>query len=388
MKRFFLIAFIFINFITYANDSYLKLAENYEKDNNTRKAIENYKLYLKSSNDNKQKEKIELKIARISENYRESVAAYKQFFESYPKSEFLFLAKYELASLHKLNNNYKDALTELYELAKISKGTPYWQKSMVGAASVEYLSLNYKKAKSNINDLLNEIDEYEDLGTCYFLMGKIMDRLNDKEEAKEYFLICAGSFPQSTKAPTSLLELLKLYLNEGKNEHAKKTANMIGLLYSESPENVEAKKITKNIKYNQNSSVEVELINLNSYENKSRISSKKLSDDLKLSLKIVNIDSKTAQNSTNISNDNIKSTSSGIYLQLGYFSLFDNAKQIFDRAKEKNVNDLFIMELRNGDRNFYRVLIGPFDSPERANERLIELKEKNIEAINTEITRS
>jgi TolA-binding protein len=269
--------------IIYSNgDNYLILAEKYEKENNVKKAVENYKLYLKSSNDDKQKEKIQLKIARINEDYKESLLSYKQFFNSYPKSDFLFIAKYELASLHKFNNNYKEALNELYELSRIAKNSPYWQKSMLEAATIEYLMLNYKKARSNINELLNEIDEYEDLGVCYFLMGKIMDRLNNREEAKEYYLICAGSFPQSSKAPTALLELLKLYLNEGKNEYAKKIADMIALLYSESPENIEAEKITKNIKYNQNSNVDIELINLNRYENKAKISSKKLSHDLKL----------------------------------------------------------------------------------------------------------
>ena len=388
MEKLLFFVLIFINIIIYSNgENYLILAENYEKENNIKKAIDSYKQYLKSSNDSKQKEKVQLKIARINEDYKESVTAYKQFFETYPKSSFLFLAKYELATIHKFNNNYKEALNELYELSKIAKNSPYWQKSVLEAASIEYLLENYKKAKNNINDLLNEIDEYEDLGVCYFLMGKIMDRLKNKEEAKEYYLICAGSFPQSTKAPTSLLELLKLYLNDGKNEHAKKVANMIALLYSESPENIEAKKITKNIKYNQNSNVEVELINLNNYENKTKISAKRLSEDLKLSLQIVEIDSKNSSNSTTIPNNRIKTTDSSIYLQLGYFSLFDNAKQIFDRAKEKNVNDLFIMEVRNGDKNFYRVLIGPFDSPSKANNRLIELKEKNIEAINTEISR-
>ena len=113
--------------------------------------------------------------------------------------------------------------------------------------------------------------------------------------------------------------------------------------------------------------------------------SKKMSEDLKLSLQIVNIDNKTIPNSSNIPNNRIKTTSSGIYLQLGYFSLFENAKQIFDRAKEKNVNDLFIMEVQNGNQNFYRVLIGPFSSPQAANNRLIELKEKNIEAFNMQV---
>jgi hypothetical protein len=49
-----------------------------------------------------QNDKIQLQIARLTEDFEESIKEYNLFFEKYPKSRFRFLVRYELGYLYKL----------------------------------------------------------------------------------------------------------------------------------------------------------------------------------------------------------------------------------------------------------------------------------------------
>ncbi|HQJ05289.1 MAG TPA: hypothetical protein PLI57_02790 [Spirochaetota bacterium] len=96
----FLIPFAYLFSQTKELDIYKK-ALSFDQIKNYKSAVKYYKEYLKISKDNSQKEKVQLRIARITSNFDASVAEYRTFLSEYPKSRFRFLARYELASLYK-----------------------------------------------------------------------------------------------------------------------------------------------------------------------------------------------------------------------------------------------------------------------------------------------
>ena len=367
----------FIIFYSFSNENpsnYYNIATKYEEEGDFVNALKYYKKYIELLKDDIQTEKIQLKIARLTEDYDLSIIEYNKFLKNYPLSRYRFLARFEMAGLHQINKNYLLALEEYNKLINQSKGTSYWQKSLICSAQVQYLIGDSKSAIKNLYKVLNEIDDYEDIGLCYFLLGVIMEKQKQYEDAKEFFLICAGSFPQSTKAPASLLELMKMYVKLSNLSKAKKIAKMINQLYTDSPENYEASKISKELEDIKESLEDIELINLNENQEIKQKSLARLKEDLKLSLDIEN-------------NTIVDNKKSGFFVQLGFYSIEENAKQLLEICKEKGINEVYIFKTNSSktDKLFYRVLIGPFGNSSLANEKLIDLKEKNIEAIVLEL---
>ena len=89
-------------------------------------------------------------------------------------------------------------------------------------------------------------------------------------------------------------------------------------------------------------------------------------------------------------NDEIKVSEieKAYYIQMGYFSKLDNVNEVLRLFKSKGINDVFYAKTKvsgKSDRISYRILIGPFDNKRKANTRLIELKEQNIESIILEL---
>ncbi|MBP7552044.1 MAG: SPOR domain-containing protein [Spirochaetes bacterium] len=377
----FLFSFMFLFSQTKELDIYKK-ALSFDQIKNYKSAVKYYKEYLNISKDNAQKEKIQLRIARITSDFDASVVEYNTFLSEYPKSRFRFLARYELASLYKFKGKFKEALAEFYEISQRSKGTPYWQKALLVASEIEYELLNFKDAIKNLYEVLEEIEDYEDLARAYFLLGAVMLKQGLTDDAEQFYLITAGTFPLSCKAPAALLELLKIYLAQNKPDYSKKIQTMIGELYPDSPQNHEAQKYSRELKdvKELDEFIELNLINLEENNDYKKKSLARLRADIKLS------NEEFIEKKEETAGDK-KELKSGYYLQIGYFSSEENSKTYVDNFNKKWGEKAFYSETvssKTGLTNF-RILIGPFDDKTKANDKLIELKDKNVEAITLEL---
>lgn len=360
------------------NELFFK-AEKYEKDGNILGAIKYYEEYNKTNKNLERKEKVVLKIARIYPDYEIKINKYLEFLDQYPDSQYKFLARYELAELYKLNGDFKQAITENIKLANLSKGTVYWQKANINIAVLEYKFNQFDLAVEILKDLIDKINDYEDLGTAYFLLGKIMLDRSKYKEAEKFFLTCAGSYPQSSKGAASLFELQNIYILLGKYSEAERIASMLNQLYPDSIENKNVKNKLDNVETGKNKKyLEIELINLNKDNEIKNESTEIIKKELMNSLDIFE------------QNDEIKVSEieKAYYIQMGYFSKLDNVNEVLRLFKSKGINDVFYAKTKvsgKSDRISYRILIGPFDNKRKANTRLIELKEQNIESIILEL---
>jgi TolA-binding protein len=375
----FFLAFYLFSSNKEINDELFLKAEKYEKEGNISEAIRYYEKYNNQNNNLEDKEKIDLKIARIIPDYEIKVKRYKEFLEKYPDSQFRFLVRYELANLFKLNNKYQKAIIENIKLANLAKSTVYWQKANINIAILKYTLNEYELAAEVLNDLLKKIDDYEDLGTVYYLLGKIMVKQLKYKEAEKLFLICAGSYPQSSKGALSLFELQNVYILLSKYSEAERIALMLNQLYPDSLENKNAQKRLETIKVDKNKKyLEIELINLNNDIEIKNISTDNIKKELKSSMDI--FDEST--------NNSISKEDKAYYIQMGYFSKLDNVKEVIRVFKSKGILDVFYARTRPSSKSkgtSYRILIGPFHKKSDANKRLIDLKDKNIESIILEL---
>jgi len=143
----------FIIFYSFSNENpsnYYNIATKYEEEGDFVNALKYYKKYIELLKDDIQTEKIQLKIARLTEDYDLSIIEYNKFLKNYPLSRYRFLARFEMAGLHQINKNYLLALEEYNKLINQSKGTSYWQKSLICSAQVQYLIGDSKSAIKNL----------------------------------------------------------------------------------------------------------------------------------------------------------------------------------------------------------------------------------------------
>ncbi|HOV15672.1 MAG TPA: hypothetical protein PK771_15395, partial [Spirochaetota bacterium] len=322
---------VIISYSVCSNNSLLKKALDFEDKGNYKESIKYLKDFIKTSNDEKEKEKTQLKIARLTEDFKTAITEYNNFLNNFPKSRFRFFARSELGKLYILNNDLLNAKKEFYKIVEFSKGTPYWQSSMLEATKIEIVQENYKKAVNNLYYILNEVNDYEEIGISYFLLGLSAFRQKSYLDAEEFFLISAGSFPQSTKAATSLLELLRLYLETNKNSKALKVGKMLNEFYTDSPENNDSYSLLVNITENiVNNEENVELIDLNENPDIKNKTLKRLREDLRLSNEFLDV----VENKTIIQKK--------IFVQIGFFSQEENALERIKICKNKDINDAFI----------------------------------------------
>lgn len=347
-------------------------------------AIKVYRQYINAAaecGENFQEDKIRLRIARITEDFAQAASEYKTFIEKCPKSRYRFLARYELATLYKLKGHYSEALTEFYELSYRCKGTPYWQKSLLEATEIEIELYNFEKAMVNLYHLLEEIEDYEDIGRTYFLLGVAAVKQKSFDDAEEYFLICAGSFPMCSAAASSLLELISIHIHAGRIAYAKKIQSMLEDMYPDSPQIYEAPKLLadyKDVKADEGF-IEIEL-NMEDNQKIRQRTLARLREDFHLS----NDEFTDKSHNSPADSGTLKS---GTYLQLGYYSDPKYAQEYIEECDKKGIKGLFLSETvsSKSDQKFYRILLGPF-SQKAANEKLIELKDSHIEAISMELT--
>jgi len=352
----------------------LKKAFNYENTGDINNAIIYYKKYLKLKDD----EKIQLKIARLTDDFNEAYKLYINFIDKYPKSRYRFIARYELAVLYKLNNDLEKAIFEFEELAKISIGNAYWDKSKINTAFLNYELKNYKASINILNELLNKSRSYDTISFVYYLLGMVMLDQDKIDDAKNYFLICAYSFPESTKAPCALLELLKIFIKRKMYLESKKAFEILNQLYPDSYEKNIADDLIEKIKpFIENLNADsIELVTFTDEYDLDKNDMKRLYDDLLLSTKLDIIDLQEEDENK-----------SGYYIQLGYLQSKENAKKMTDQFKDLGISDVFYAKTKSSKSSnvSYRVVIGPFKTEETANKRVIELKEKNIESLMMEL---
>lgn len=347
-------------------------------------AIKAYRQYLNSAaadDANFQEDKIRLRIARITEDFAQAAAEYKTFIEKCPKSRYRFLARYELASLYKLKGRYDEALTEFYELSYRCKGTPYWQKALLEATEIETELYHFDKAMMNLYHLLEEIEDYEDIGRTYFLLGVAAVRQKCYDDAEEYFLICAGSFPMCSAAASSLLELIAIHIHNGNIAYARRIGSMLEDMYPDSPQIYEAPKLLAGCRdvTADDGFIEIEL-NMEDNQKIRQRTLARMREDFHLS------NDEFVRKPENDSNS-FDTLRSGTYLQLGYYSDPKYANEYIEECAKKGIKGLFLSETTSpkSDQKFYRILMGPFPQ-KKANEKLIELKDSHIEAISVELT--
>lgn len=349
-------------------------ASRLEREKSYKEAVVLYKKFLSLSKNRSIFDRVQLKIARISPNYADKIIEFNRFFKYYPNSRFRFIARYELANLRIMAGELEEAHKELESLIEISQGNPYWQKGLLLKSRVEISQGRYKEALYNLYSLLEEINDYEDLGTAYFYLGEIMYKQASYDEAIEYFLICAGSFPASSRASTALLELAAIYFKRGWAARGKLVVRMLGEMYPDSPEYYGGKELAAPYRSTEAGGV-VNLINLNSDQEIERKVLERLRSDLKLSGTIYEKEETAPK--------------AGLFIQLGYYSRLDYAKEFIERSKaETGLEKVFYRAVRStkSGKIYYRILTGPLKGRAEANKKLIELKEKNIEGIILELT--
>ncbi|MCG8571312.1 MAG: SPOR domain-containing protein [Spirochaetes bacterium] len=354
---------------------FYKKAMQFENQGKLTEAIRNYKVFLKNSRQTVIKEKVQLKIARLTTDINQKDKEYQLFFDQYSQSPYIYIAYFELAQVYLLTNQIITAKKYFKKLTAISTGTPYWQKSLIEIAKIEILLKNYGEAIKIFYQLLENIEDYEDVGEIYYHLGITM--LNQKlmDDAEEYFLITAGSFSLSARAPTALLQLIILYMDTERYGEAKEGTKILGELYPDSIEYLDAKKRVKKIAPTvKNESIA--LINLNENQSLKEKIINKIAADLKESTHLNEV-ANTAKPGLN-----------GYYLQLGYYSSPENAQlQIEQLREQKKIDDVFWAKTVSSynKKTFYRIVAGPFSNRDQAMKRMIELKEKQIESIILEL---
>ncbi len=353
-------------------------AVEYEKNHDYEQAAKYYyKCYLENKN-----EKLLLKSARITPDINESIDRYSEFLKNFPVSRFRHLARYEFANLLLVDKQTDRALDEFGKLLKLSRGTIYWGKSLVKTAVIYCSRKDYREAVKMLSQGMDSTEDYETHGEINYLFGKIYLDQSNYDEAEHYFLIVAGSFSDCGKAPASLMELVKIYIRNNDYGKAKRAYRMLCELYPDSFEKAEADSTINKIndKIRDIREEELTLINLNKNPNIAGKDNKRLKDDLELSSRL---DIYPDDPVKNIKSDD----TAGYYIQLSYLSSKENALKSVADYKSAGINDVFYARTRSSESSkiLYRVLIGPFGSKEKASARLIELKEKNIEAIILEL---
>ena len=302
-----------------------------------REAVKHYEEYIKKTDDKELIEKIILKIARIIPDYDESVKYYKYFFTRNPDSRYNFIARYELAILHKLNGNNGEALKEFMTLAKESKDNKFYsEKANINIAEIEIENLKYDDAASRLAKMADNSDDYDDNGKIYYLLGLTKFKQGMLTDAEKNFLTVAGTFPLSGKAAASLYELIMIYKNNGKIKDAERTSLMLVNHYPDSLEAFKVKDMTNpNAAVNDDKNSGAEPVELKKVRNISSKFHDVLLNDLNDSIIL-----------TDEKNNGIES---GYYIQLGYYSTKENADLIAENCRKKWIKDIFVAKTRSND---------------------------------------
>lgn len=380
MKKIFLLLFLDSCFfpLLYAenfSDCY-KNAVLKEKSHQINEAILLYHKAAKLSPAQSATERIKLKIARITPDFEQKINLYNDFITIYPKSKLLYLVYYEKAFLYYLKEKYEEALKTYQALMDISFGTPYFTKAALLVSGI-YLDQNKPDfVIENIYRILEDVADYEETAECYYFLGKAFLLKEKPQDAKDFFLICAGTFHTAYRARASLLELLKIAVKENNLKEGKKYFSLLAEKFPESLEYNEAQQLTKwekNSKEKQNS--ESGLINLPFGEEKKTSILLKIQEELKNSNEIQN----------SFSGEKYF-VAPGLYLQLGSYSEEANAQKYKEKLQEREIEPLLISRQMGSSGYLYKVIAGPFLNKIEANQKLIDLKDKGIDAFFMEIS--
>jgi tetratricopeptide (TPR) repeat protein len=243
-------------------------AAKLEQQGKIDQALALYDRVIKETTDKRLRESLSLKKARLQGEYRKSVSNYEDFLQAFPNSRLRYIARFELAQVHALEGKREMALKEYYILSRLANGTPYWQKATIKIIELEIINGSYNSAIGNLHKLIQADIDYEDTGAAYYLLGMALLEQGLYADAEYYFLLCAGSYPQSSRAASALLALVRTYIADGRLAAARRTVVMIRQLYSDAPEISEAARLLKSIGKSDSGKdhPEVELINVNDTE--------------------------------------------------------------------------------------------------------------------------
>lgn len=379
MRHFIFTLFIFtgiqIVFSSSFSEEYRKALIS-ERDGLVNDAVSHYNRAVLSAPNRLMKEQIQLKIARLTDNYDVKVNLYNKFLNDNPETRYKFLVMYELGALYYLRNDFVKAIETFNLLASQAHGTPYFIKSNLFIASIFLESNNPESAIAVIYKVLENVEDYEETAECYYLAGKAFHARGKVREAIEYFLICAGNFSDSYMGRGALLELVRLFTSTNDHVSASVYAGILALKFPGSFEHSEALKVVKNINEKDAASASEGLISFT------------LDEDRKTSI-LEAIRSEIAE--TVGINDVLEGdkyfVKPGLYIQLGHFSTEENAKRSFDSLSGRVSNIAIYRGMGNGS-YFYKVVAGSFANRAEANQAVIRLKDMNIDSFIIEIAGS
>lgn len=348
-----------------------------EQKGDINSAVVIYNKALLLSPNNSVKERIELKIARISRNIDDKIGLYEAFLQNNTKSRLFYLANYELGTLYYLKNDIKKTIEVFSNLSSISYGTPYYVKSKLFISAVHINNGDPSFALSILYQLLETIEDYEETSECYFLIGRAFSNLGKKDDSVEYYKVSAGVFPDSYRARCSLLELVRLYVGCGDEGSANIYRDILFSKYPGSYESTEAIKITGKNGLKNMSAAEDDLFAIKFDEVDKTSLIERIRKELKDSLDI-----KYA-----IAGDKYF-VKPGIYIQLGYYTDEENSMKSKAEFLERGIGELVMYRGIGNDGYYYKLLSGPFDTRDSANQKVIEYKDKSVESFVMEISRN
>ncbi len=355
------------NFLFSTINDDIRSAELLFKVNNYNGGITILKNLIRNNPTYIENDKIQLLIARNTRVLNESISEYNKFLTEYSNSRFQFIARYELAILLFQNSKYDESYSEFFRLSQLSRGTPYWQKSLLYLGIIELRNNRFINALSIYYRLLENLDDYDDFCKTYFYIGYLYFVQNQYDDAEHFFLISAGSFPSGSMAISSLFYLLKIYSIQNRKLSFNKIYSILTQSYPGSREAIDAIQI-KNTFNNALSTEQTaaDLIILVDYKDIRNQAMARLISDIDLSL--FKFEDQIEQQAR-------------YFLQLGFYSDKNNAERFINQIRSSIEINPLIITVQNNNRTFYRVLIGPYQTREIANNNLIQLKEKNIESI-------
>lgn len=360
-----IIIFIFpLKLFVQQQDDIINRALFYENNGDINSALKLYNEYLTK---NKNDEKIQLKVIRLTHDYEKKVNGYKNFLTLFPTSRFRFIARVELAHIYVLKNRYNDAIEEFTRLKDISKGNEYYYLATYSIATL-YLKLNQEeKALKELTEIIDDKENTFNRHSCYYLTGLIYSKKKSYDQAEKNLIFSIKNFGYTEVSPQALYELVKIYISQGKKENAEKYAS---ILVNNFPGSYESTLVKENIKEIQIKNEMDDSLFLNAKYDDQR---NRVDTDFKLS----QIDNKNLINPKYY------------YIQLAYLSNMNNAKAMLSSYKNKTNEDIFIAKTKskNSGSIFYRILIGPFFNYKEAQNKKDDLKNKNIESTIMELVR-
>ncbi|MBV6341741.1 outer membrane protein assembly factor BamD [Candidatus Magnetobacterium casense] len=160
---------------TYAPLAQLKLAESYVKDDESDLAIEEYRKFLNSYPDNRYAANAQYQIAALAFSQIEGAD------RGYKAAESAIREFKKLADLYP-RNPYRDVI----EL-RLQKCRNVLAEHEFYVGKFYFRKASFKAALGRFNVILEQYNDFTDIGEVYYHMAMSYKGLKDKDKAREYF---------------------------------------------------------------------------------------------------------------------------------------------------------------------------------------------------------